>query len=240
MADDTTPTTDGQAPVIDTAATQPETAPVAPVPETPTTPDITPTPPSETPEEVKDDFDKPRASALIAKLRLEEKRAKDLDKRVADYERRERDAAEAQLSESERLSTQLKRAEAELVMERQQSRDAINRYEVQAHAARLNIVDPDAAVKLLDWGQLEYDDDGRPSDVEAALKSLIEAKPYLVRSVAPVAVAAVPQTATGNGPTRTQEPGQRTYTVAEISDYPFFRAHRADIQAAMREGRVID
>lgn len=248
MADETT--TEGQVPAVETPTSPatPETTPITPEP---APPESAPATPDETPEEP-EEFDRDRALKLIAKLRGEEKRARDLDKRtadqakrLADYERREREAADAQLSEQERLATQLKRAEAELQLERQQARDTINRLEVQAHASRLQIVDPEAAVKLLDWAQLEYSDDGTPQNVEEALQALVAAKPYLAKAASaapaapPATSAAQPQTSVGNGATRTADASQRVFTVAEISSYPFYRANREAIQVAMREGRIV-
>ncbi|HMN13727.1 MAG TPA: hypothetical protein PKD55_15540 [Bellilinea sp.] len=51
--------------------------------------------------------------------------------------------------------------------------------DVTAKAAKLGIVDPDAAFKLLDTAKLEYDESGRPSNTEALLQSLLKDKPYL-------------------------------------------------------------
>lgn len=46
-------------------------------------------------------------------------------------------------------------------------------------AQKLNIVDPDAAYRLLDTSSLEFDDSGQPKDIEKALKTLLANKPYL-------------------------------------------------------------
>jgi hypothetical protein len=227
--------TEGQAPVAPETET-PNTQP-APERETRTAePETTP----ETPEE--EAFDKERALHTIRQLREAEKVAKkqaaDHAKRVAEYEQKDRERAEAEMTERDRLAAQLDRATAELQLERQQNRDAINRYEVERSAAKLNIVDPEAAVKLLDWGSLEYDTDGRPIDVDAALTALVEAKPYLIKATE--TPAAKPRAAANptNPATRTQAPGQRIYTMAEFENYPFYQANKADMEAAMREGRI--
>jgi hypothetical protein len=54
-----------------------------------------------------DEFDKERAMATIEKLRLFEKQAKSLEKKVADYEQKERERQDAELSETEKLKKQL-------------------------------------------------------------------------------------------------------------------------------------
>lgn len=46
-------------------------------------------------------------------------------------------------------------------------------------AAKKNIVDPDAALALLDRSTLTLDDAGTPTNVDEALTQLLEAKPYL-------------------------------------------------------------
>jgi phage I-like protein len=50
---------------------------------------------------------------------------------------------------------------------------------VAAQAVRLNIIDAEAAVKLLDRSTLELDEEGNPKNVEAALRDLIKERPYL-------------------------------------------------------------
>jgi hypothetical protein len=52
--------------------------------------------------------------------------------------------------------------------------------EVFKHGQRLNIIDLDAATKLLDSSQIEYDDSGNPSNIEALLKTLVKERSWLV------------------------------------------------------------
>lgn len=53
---------------------------------------------------------------------------------------------------------------------------------VAKQALLLGIIDPDVAVKLLDTDDLDIDDEtGEPKNIEAALKALIKAKPYLAK-----------------------------------------------------------
>lgn len=81
---------------------------------------------------------------------------------------------------------------------------------VAAQAARLNIIDAEAAVKLLDRSTLELDDEGNPKNVEAALRELIKERPYLAPK-APTNVApsggtnAASGTAPGPAPRLTAE-----------------------------------
>jgi hypothetical protein len=186
-------------------------------------------------------FDKDRALNTIRKLRGFEKTANELQKRLAEYERKEEEARLAQLSEQDRLKELVRQREAELDHERTLARDRMNHYEVQLQASKLGIVDPDAAVKLLDWGSLDYDDEGRPADIVGALKDLLASKPYLAAQPAPTQPAQpAPHTQLSptNAPSRANAAQPRRYTRAEISNRAFYVANRDDIKLAMREGRI--
>lgn len=61
----------------------------------------------------------------------------------------------------------------------ERAREALLRSAVVAEAARKNVVDPDAAVALLDRTTLELDDDGSPKNIAEAMDALLKAKPYL-------------------------------------------------------------
>lgn len=54
------------------------------------------------------------------------------------------------------------------------------RSEVAMASAKLGIVDPEAAYRLLDTDDLDFDDKGQPTNVEAALKGLTRERPWLV------------------------------------------------------------
>lgn len=94
--------------------------------------------------------------------------------------------------EAEKLSTNEKQERERQKLEQQyaelqkthenalrQSQERIVNYEVRLQAAKMGIVDPDAAAKLLDWSEIEYDDAGAPTNVEDLLNGLLKAKPYL-------------------------------------------------------------
>jgi len=88
---------------------------------------------------------------------------------------------EKDLPEAERQAremAELRAANAELSKELQTHRV---RESVMTTASRLGFADPTDAFRLVD---IELDDEGKPKAVEAALKSLLEAKPYLRSSSA--------------------------------------------------------
>jgi hypothetical protein len=51
-------------------------------------------------------------------------------------------------------------------------------------ARELGIIDPDAAYRLLDLAEVEYDETGRPTNIERLLRDLVRKRPYLVGSSA--------------------------------------------------------
>ena len=83
----------------------------------------------------------------------------------------------------------------------------MSEYEVMLHASGLGIVSPEAAVKLMDWNEIEYDDSGKPKNVDAALKSLLKSYPFLSKQDSEIArgghagseAAHAGQPATGTG-----------------------------------------
>lgn len=59
-------------------------------------------------------------------------------------------------------------------------------YEAVVLANKLNIVDPDAAVRLLDRSDIEWDEAGKPTNLQTLMEALIEKKPYLKGQTKPV------------------------------------------------------
>lgn len=146
-------------------------------------------------------------------------------------EKAQQEAEAAKLSDLEKATKERDTLKAELDAERQDRRDRINRYEVQLAAGRLGIVDPEAAVKLLDWDSLEYSEDGSPKGVDAALRKLLAAKPYLAG-----------QQQAGAPPANTTNPasgrGRAQLTVADVKamSKDQINARWSEVQAALRRG----
>ena len=102
--------------------------------------------------------------------------------------------------------------------------------EVFKHGQRLNIVDLDAATKLIDTSQIEYDESGNPSNIEPLLKELVKERSWLV--------GRQQQTSGGaTNPSRSQSAGQPlTWDIISemsIKDPAQYRARRAEIQQWM-------
>lgn len=136
----------------------------------------------------------------------------------------------AQLSETQRLSKEKTQLQAELEQARQDAQDRTNRYEVELRASRLGIVDPEAAVKLLDWSSLEYGEDGTPKNVDAALKALLATKPYLAAQAGQAAAGATnPARGNSHGPLSIED--IRRMTPAQIN------ANWREVQAVLAAQR---
>lgn len=90
---------------------------------------------------------------------------------------------EAKLSDAERAVAEAERAKAEAEKLKAELATLALRAEVSAQAQALGFHEADVALALLDRGALEYGDDGRPQpdSVKAALATIAEARPYLVK-----------------------------------------------------------
>lgn len=154
--------------------------------------------------------------------------------KVTEYER-------ATLTKEEQLAAKLSDAErerSELVIKQQ---ERMLSYEVKLQAAALGIVDPDAAAKLMDVAQIEYDDAGAPKNISKLLKELVAAKPYLAGSNAQGGQQTPPKP--GASPTNPPSGNGRAagYTQTQIAAMTptEYKQHKAAIFAAQREGRIL-
>lgn len=124
------------------------------------------------------------ALARIAELEHSHKNAREQAdrqaKKLSAYEKAEQEAKDAQLSEIERIRKQHAELQAQHDTYTRQAQERIVRYEVERQAAKLGIIDPDAAARLLDRSELEVDDTGMPTNAEKLLEKLVKQKPYLV------------------------------------------------------------
>lgn len=175
-------------------------------------------------------FDEARARALIEKLRPFERQASRLERELAAERAKVAEFEKAKLTETERLQQERDEALARTKAAEARAQERAIRADVVTAAAKLNIVDPDAAYKLLDASQIELDANDDPKNVEKLLADLVKAKPYLVG-----------QTAS----TSPMNPQRGTADVAETDEQRRNRLYgsRASIfdpaQAAQRGGGVL-
>ena len=90
-----------------------------------------------------------------------------------------RQAEEAQKSEMQKLQERAAELEKQLADAAEKQKALMTQNDIAAKAAKLGIVDPDAAYKLLNRSELEYGDDGAPTNTETLLVALLKEKPYL-------------------------------------------------------------
>jgi hypothetical protein len=128
---------------------------------------------------------------VSARLAEEKQRLADQQEyqKLAEREKARADAAEAQQAEAQ---TQRRRLALD--------------YEVQLLTAKLGLVDAEAALLLVDPSQLQYGADDKPTNLEALLGALVEAKPWLK--------AEAPSTGGGGSPP-TPRPNRQPETEAE-------------------------
>ena len=99
--------------------------------------------------------------------------------RQSAYEKAQAEAEAAKLSDLEKANKRAADLEAQLNDRTRAYQERLVKAEIKAGAAGVGIIDPDAAVKLLDWSQFEYDDEGVPTNISKLLDQLVKDKPYL-------------------------------------------------------------
>lgn len=121
-----------------------------------------------------EEFDAERAKALIAKLRGEEKRAKQLEKELALVRQGDEERKRVEMTEIERMKADLqKERDARTRLEQEYETSRRNNVIVAA-AAKAGMYDPDDAIALL--ANVGVD------EVPSTLESLRTAKPYLFKT----------------------------------------------------------
>lgn len=128
-------------------------------------------------------------------------------KKLAEYEEKERLAQEATLSEidkSKKVVEAEKAARADVERQLQQMKQELISKMVQLSAKEKGIIDTELA-SLAIQGKLELGDDGMPTNVDKALDDLIKNKPYLApKAAVPTQEQATPaQTANNQRPPAT-------------------------------------
>jgi hypothetical protein len=105
-----------------------------------------------------------------------------LEKEVERLRKAEEERQNASLSEVDRLKKEL--AERDAAVEAAAASAKADRLSGAALAAasRLGFVDPEIAERFLDAARVEWDDNGRPTNVSSLLEAELKARPYLKAS----------------------------------------------------------
>ncbi len=93
--------------------------------------------------------------------------------------RKAREHEESEKSELQKAQEKAQQLEKERESWQSKQKETAAQYDVALKAAKLGIVDPDAAWKLLDRSELQYDANDKPSNTELLLQGLLKEKPYL-------------------------------------------------------------
>ena len=148
---------------------------------------------------------------------------------------------DAQLSETERAANRLKELETQQQTWQRERQELLTRQEVERQARKLNLVDEEAAYRLLDTASIEYDASGKPSNVDALLAQMAESRPWLKGSAGAQQGASVPTSnASVTNPARPAAGQQGVFTTNQIANRAFYEANREAIMQAAREGRVVE
>lgn len=125
-------------------------------------------------------FDEARARALIDKLRPFEKEAGRLQREKTALEAKVAEFEKSKLTETERLQAERDDALKNATAAELRAKERAVRADVVIAAAKLKIVDPDAAHRLLDASAIEFDDAGDPKNIEKLLTDMVKTKPWLL------------------------------------------------------------
>lgn len=180
------------------------------------------------------------AAAKIARLEKENadtrKEAASWRTKVRGYEQAEEERKTASLSDVERATNALEAEKARSA----KTREKLAALAVQNTAQTLGIVDPEVALALIS-SQLEYDDDGLPTNVSALLADLLTRKPYLGAAGAGTQQQG-PNAGNVGAPARSST-GVAMITPKQFSDYGFHKAWEVEhkgqtLGAAVMSGQV--
>jgi multidrug efflux pump subunit AcrA (membrane-fusion protein) len=131
-----------------------------------------------------DVFSAERAQALISKLQAELKEIKPAAKKLAEFEAKEKERADAQLTKEQLLEKQVVEARAEAEKARMEANAKLLKSAVLLKAGAMNFEHPLDAFSLADLSKVEIDDNGDYDEksIEAVLKPLIGRLPIKAQS----------------------------------------------------------
>jgi Phage minor structural protein GP20 len=117
-----------------------------------------------------------RARSEAARYRTE---LRDAQSKLKDAEKAQKERDDAEKTELQKAQDRARELEGEVATRDTKLRDLTLAQEVFKQAKKLDIVDEDAAFRLMDKGQVVYDEAGRPTNIDDLLTALVEDKPYL-------------------------------------------------------------
>lgn len=121
------------------------------------------------------------ARKLISDLRAENAKRRAESKELDELRQFKAQTEEAQLSEQEKAARRMQELQEQADAATQTAREAKLETAIAVQAGALGLVDPDAALRLIDRSNVQFADDGAPDpeSVAEALEALVEQRPYL-------------------------------------------------------------
>lgn len=126
-------------------------------------------------------FDPARAKATIEKLRGFEKQSKAQERELAQVRAKLKELEDAKLSETEKTMARVKELETERETWQRERREHFAEKAIIREATALKAKAPDRLLKII-LPDLEYDAEGKPTNVAALLKDLLKDVPEFFNS----------------------------------------------------------
>lgn len=163
------------------------------------------------------------------------KELNDRAKKAKEYETQQAEAEEARLKEQKKFEELAEKNKQKAEEAENKYKQAILDNKIQLEASKAGVVDLEAVLKLVDRSKITLDDDGNVAGLEEAVKSLLEAKPYLKNGEANNNVTIGNGTNPGSNNTNVKR-----FTLSQIQDPEFYRENEKDILEAVRTNNIID
>lgn len=119
---------------------------------------------------------------VLDKLRNQNRENQSLRDRLRETEQRLKTFEDERLSEAEKLQRRVRELEEQHAEAERRLRERELQHEVAAVAGKLGFLNPAVAHRLLDAQGIEFDDKGKPKNIEPLLRDLLKAEPYLART----------------------------------------------------------
>lgn len=140
-------------------------------------------------------FDREYVEGLRSEAKTYRLKLRDVEKQVEDLTSKVKESKDKDKTEVQKIAEEKALLEAEVKSLRDSSAKLAVDTAIKIAAAQAKVIDPEAALALIDRSEIDYAD-GRVVGVDKALKALLKAKPYLQDGEKP----APPKPGAGGGP----------------------------------------
>lgn len=154
-------------------------------------------------------------------------------KKLDALEQAQATADAAKLSDLEKAQKRAADLEAENTRIRSEAQATVTNARIERHAAQLGAVDPELVTRLINPDEIERDAAGIPTNLDALVKQVLKARPYLVAAAAGAAPA--PQAGATNPATGRGVPALTLADVQKMSPAQI-NARWAEVQKALAAG----